>query len=64
MYVLHCVGMHINVPRLDGLNKSMDDWDVGYYGRVFNGKCREIGMTTIDYPQGKHITPRKTNTVF
>ncbi|EGD92646.1 trehalose synthase [Trichophyton tonsurans CBS 112818] len=40
---------------LDGLNKSMDDWDVGYYGRVFNGKCREIGMTTIDYPQDEYI---------
>jgi hypothetical protein len=30
----------------------MDDWDVGYYGRLFNTKCREIGMTTINFPQG------------
>lgn len=38
--------------RLDGLNKPMDDFDVGYYGRIFNAKCREIGMTTIDFPDG------------
>ena len=44
--------------RLDGLNKNMSSWDVGYYGRVFNAKCREIGMTTIDYPQGKSLFPR------
>lgn len=56
--------MHTNVPRLDGLNKSMDDWDVGYYGRVFNGKCREIGMTTIDYPKGRHIIPLETYIFF
>lgn len=64
MGVLHCVAMHTNVPRLDGLNKSMDDWDVGYYGRVFNGKCREIGMTTIDYPKGRHIIPLETYIFF
>ncbi|WEW56353.1 glucosyltransferase [Emydomyces testavorans] len=40
---------------LDGLNKNMEDWDVGYYGRVFNAKCREIGMTTIDYPKDEYI---------
>ncbi|PGH23157.1 hypothetical protein AJ80_02789 [Polytolypa hystricis UAMH7299] len=40
---------------LDGLNKSMHDWDVGYYGRVFNAKCREIGMTTINYPADEYI---------
>ncbi|EFR00780.1 hypothetical protein MGYG_03784 [Nannizzia gypsea CBS 118893] len=40
---------------LDGLNKPMDDWDLGYYGRVFNNKCREIGMTTIDYPMDEYI---------
>ncbi|PGH29501.1 hypothetical protein GX50_07746 [[Emmonsia] crescens] len=40
---------------LDGLNKPMDDFNVGYYGRIFNGKCREIGMTTIDYPDDEYI---------
>ncbi|KMU73932.1 trehalose synthase [Coccidioides immitis RMSCC 3703] len=40
---------------LDGLNKNMEDWDVGFYGRVFNAKCREIGMTTIDYPKDEYI---------
>ncbi|OJD11260.1 hypothetical protein AJ78_07936 [Emergomyces pasteurianus Ep9510] len=40
---------------LDGLNKPMDDFDIGYYGRIFNGKCREIGMTTIDYPDDEYI---------
>lgn len=64
MRVFHSFGMHTNVLRLDGLNKSMDDWDVGYYGRVFNGKCREIGMTTIDYPQGKKVIPLKNNLFF
>jgi hypothetical protein len=42
----------ILLSRLDGLNKNMDDWDVGYYGRLFNAKCREIGMTAINFPQG------------
>ncbi|EEQ90501.1 hypothetical protein RJZ56_006009 [Blastomyces dermatitidis] len=40
---------------LDGLNKTMDDFDIGYYGRIFNAKCREIGMTTIDYPDDEYI---------
>ncbi|KAK2803027.1 hypothetical protein FQN51_004056 [Onygenales sp. PD_10] len=40
---------------LDGLNKPMDDWNIGYYGRVFNAKCREIGMTPINYPDDEYI---------
>ncbi|EGC48206.1 clock controlled protein [Histoplasma capsulatum var. duboisii H88] len=40
---------------LDGLNKPMDDFDSGYYGRIFNAKCREIGMTTIDFPDDEYI---------
>ncbi|KAK2831918.1 hypothetical protein FQN49_007036 [Arthroderma sp. PD_2] len=69
LFISHPVEAFVphNVPResvgympattdwLDGLNKSMDDWDIGYYGRVFNGKCREIGMTTIDFPKDEYI---------
>ncbi|EEH37656.2 clock-controlled gene-9 protein [Paracoccidioides lutzii Pb01] len=40
---------------LDGLNKPMDDFDIGYYGRLFNARCREIDMTTIDYPDDEYI---------
>ncbi|KAJ5360800.1 hypothetical protein N7517_009991 [Penicillium concentricum] len=57
-----------NVPRqtvgymapstdwLDGLNKNMRDWDVAFYGRVFNGICRNSAMTTINYPEDEYIT--------
>ncbi|KAJ5496566.1 hypothetical protein N7463_008553 [Penicillium fimorum] len=57
-----------NVPRqivgymgpstdwLDGLNKNMCDWDVAYYGRVFNSICRNSAMTTINYPEDEYIT--------
>ncbi|KAL1954844.1 hypothetical protein VTO42DRAFT_532 [Malbranchea cinnamomea] len=69
LFISHPVSAFVphNVPRdkvgylpastdwLDGLNKNMADWDVGYYGRIFNAKCREIGMTTINYPQDDYI---------
>lgn len=40
------------IIRLDGLNKNMRDWDVAYYGRVFNMTCRNNRMVTIDHPDG------------
>lgn len=38
--------------RLDGLNKTMRDWDVAHYGRIFNGSCRNAEMPIIQYPEG------------
>ncbi|KAI9928972.1 hypothetical protein ASPWEDRAFT_104285 [Aspergillus wentii DTO 134E9] len=40
---------------LDGLNKNMRDWDTAFYGRVFNGSCRNSGMPTIDWPEDEYI---------
>lgn len=30
---------------------------MGYYGAIFNARCKEVGMTTIDYPSGEEIRP-------
>ena len=43
--------------RIDGLNKTMSDWDMAFYGRVFNAACRNNSMPTIDHPEGKRIFP-------
>ncbi|KAK2759436.1 hypothetical protein FQN54_002914 [Arachnomyces sp. PD_36] len=40
---------------LDGLNKPLTDWDMGYYGAIFNAKCKEVGMPTIDYPSENYF---------
>lgn len=34
------------------MNKTMRDWDLAFYGRAFNSSCRNLGMPTIDYPEG------------
>jgi hypothetical protein len=38
--------------RLDGLNKTMRDWDVAAYGRVFNTLSYQTRTPTINYPDG------------
>lgn len=40
------------IVRLDGLNKTMRDWDVAAYGRMFNMLCHNNRAPTIDYPDG------------
>lgn len=35
----------------------MRDWDVAYYGRVFNASCRNSGMPLINFPNGKTDPP-------
>jgi len=30
--------------RLDGLNKRMGEWDLGYYGHIFNRDCEDLRM--------------------
>ncbi|KAL7808748.1 UDP-Glycosyltransferase/glycogen phosphorylase [Trichoderma aethiopicum] len=56
-----------NVPRekvlympattdwLDGLNKPMEIWDTGYYGHLYNIKCRSERMTELQWPRRKYI---------
>ncbi|KAJ5561887.1 hypothetical protein N7461_000648 [Penicillium sp. DV-2018c] len=56
-----------NVPRarvgympactdwLDGLNKNMRDWDVAFYGRMFNRCCKDSETAIIDYPNESYI---------
>lgn len=69
MFISHPISAFVpaNVPQeivgyvpastdwLDGLNKNMRDWDVAYYGRVFNMTCRNNRMVTIDYPDDQYI---------
>lgn len=43
------------IIRLDGLNKPMSDWNISYYGRLFNSQCREQYMPTIQFPEGQDI---------
>lgn len=56
-----------NVPRekvlympattdwLDGLNKPMEIWDTGYYGHLYNVKCRGERMTELQWPRRRYI---------
>ncbi|KAI3185302.1 hypothetical protein DTO027I6_9818 [Penicillium roqueforti] len=44
--------MPASTDWLDGLNKTMRDWDTAFYGRVFNHCCRDTGMPTLNYPDG------------
>ena len=39
--------------RMDGLNKPMSEWNVTFYGRRFNSWCKNVDMTTINYPDGE-----------
>ncbi|KAL2868393.1 putative trehalose synthase (Ccg-9) [Aspergillus lucknowensis] len=47
--------MPASTDWLDGLNKTMREWDVAYYGRVFNSIVRNSGMPVIDYPADEYI---------
>ncbi|KAJ5487089.1 hypothetical protein N7530_001389 [Penicillium desertorum] len=40
---------------LDGLNKSVRDWDIAHYGRIFNSGCRNADMPTIQWPEDSYI---------
>ncbi|KAG0159460.1 hypothetical protein PDIDSM_6982 [Penicillium digitatum] len=40
---------------LDGLNKTMRDWDIAHYGRIFNAACRNADMPTIQWPEDSYI---------
>lgn len=40
---------------LDGLNKSLTEWDMGYYIQIYNMQCHVTGMPTINYPTDKYI---------
>ncbi|KAL6831482.1 glycosyltransferase family 4 protein [Trichoderma sp. SZMC 28015] len=40
---------------LDGLNKPMEIWDTGYYGHLYNVKCRSERMTELQWPRRRYI---------
>lgn len=40
---------------LDGLNKPLSDWDMHYYGHLYNQQCHELRMTELKYPSKKYI---------
>ncbi|KAI9673064.1 MAG: hypothetical protein M1829_004378 [Trizodia sp. TS-e1964] len=41
---------------LDGLNKSLGAWDLGYYLHKFNVGCREKGQVKLRWPACQYIT--------
>ncbi|KAJ5340273.1 hypothetical protein N7541_009397 [Penicillium brevicompactum] len=47
--------MPASTDWLDGLNKTMKEWDTGFYGRIFNHRCRDAEMPTINYPNEQYI---------
>ncbi|KAL1964169.1 hypothetical protein VTN77DRAFT_7257 [Rasamsonia byssochlamydoides] len=47
--------MPASTDWLDGLNKNMRDWDVAFYGRLFNTSCRNNEMPMIAYPDDEYI---------
>ncbi|KAH8695259.1 putative trehalose synthase (Ccg-9) [Talaromyces proteolyticus] len=47
--------MPASTDWLDGLNKTMRDWDIAFYGRFFNTLCRNSQVTTIEYPDDQYI---------
>ncbi|KAJ5130537.1 Glycosyl transferase family 1 [Penicillium bovifimosum] len=47
--------MPASTDWLDGLNKTMRDWDIAHYGRIFNAACRNADMPPIQYPEDKFI---------
>ncbi|PNP84967.1 hypothetical protein FNYG_01664 [Fusarium nygamai] len=69
MYISHPIPAFVpyTVPRekvaympattdwLDGLNKPLRDWDVGYYGNIYNTGCHAQKMTELHWPARKYI---------
>ncbi|EMT72112.1 Trehalose phosphorylase [Fusarium odoratissimum] len=69
MYISHPIPAFVphSVPRakvaympattdwLDGLNKPLRDWDVGYYGNMYNASCHAQKMTELHWPARKYI---------
>ncbi|WKT52466.1 hypothetical protein QSH57_002980 [Fusarium oxysporum f. sp. vasinfectum] len=69
MYISHPIPAFVphTVPRakvaympattdwLDGLNKPLRDWDVGYYGNMYNASCHAQKMTQLHWPARKYI---------
>ncbi|KAJ6138497.1 Trehalose synthase (Ccg-9) [Penicillium samsonianum] len=69
LYISHPVSAFVprNVPQemvgympaatdwLDGLNKTMRDWDIAHYSRMFNSACRNVDMPTIQWPEDSYI---------
>ncbi|KAJ6012653.1 hypothetical protein N7522_003008 [Penicillium canescens] len=47
--------MPASTDWLDGLNKTMRDWDAAFYGRIFNHCCRDSEMPALDYPNEQYI---------
>lgn len=40
---------------LDGLNKDMNEWDLGYYGHLYNEQCHSLRMTELKWPAKKYL---------
>ncbi|KAH7169834.1 uncharacterized protein B0J16DRAFT_376711 [Fusarium flagelliforme] len=59
MYISHPIPLFVphTVPRakLDGLNKPLKNWDIGYYGNIYNANCHAQKMTELHWPARKYI---------
>lgn len=40
---------------LDGLNKDLSDWNLQYYGHLYNEQCHALRMTELNWPAKKYI---------
>ncbi|PYH28161.1 uncharacterized protein BO87DRAFT_411446 [Aspergillus neoniger CBS 115656] len=45
-----------SVDQLDGQNKPLTGWDIGFYGRELSSICRNLQVSTIHYPEGNNPT--------
>jgi alpha,alpha-trehalose phosphorylase (configuration-retaining) len=69
MFISHPIPSFVpkNVPKakvsympaatdwLDGLNKDLSDWDLQYYGHLYNTQCHDLRMTELKWPSKKYI---------
>ncbi|GLA31633.1 hypothetical protein AnigIFM63326_010313 [Aspergillus niger] len=44
-----------SVDQLDGQNKPLTGWDIGFYGRELSSICRNLQMSIIRYPEEQYI---------
>ncbi|ROT38287.1 clock-controlled-9 protein [Sodiomyces alkalinus F11] len=69
MFISHPIPLFVphNVPHekvaympattdwLDGLNKPLSTWDMGYYGHIYNTACLHQRMAELQWPTRKYI---------
>lgn len=47
--------IYTDLGRLDGLNKTLRDWDLRYYHHCLRNACADIQMNPLLYPAREYI---------